>query len=68
MFARGATPGKVDMWCYDEDDEDFTKGKLHAMQEPYLTLQLTAQTQRHLMSGSLNVSEHCFITRAQTLR
>ncbi|KAH9915518.1 Phosphatidylinositolglycan class N-domain-containing protein [Fomitopsis serialis] len=25
MFARGATPGKVDMWCYDEDEEDFTK-------------------------------------------
>ena len=26
MFARGATPGKVEMWCYDEDEEDFTKG------------------------------------------
>jgi hypothetical protein len=26
MFARGASPGKVDMWMYDEDDEDFTKG------------------------------------------
>ncbi|KZT00391.1 alkaline phosphatase-like protein [Laetiporus sulphureus 93-53] len=25
MFARGATPGKVDMWCYHEDEEDFTK-------------------------------------------
>ncbi|KAI0724812.1 alkaline phosphatase-like protein [Fomitopsis betulina] len=25
MFAKGATPGKVDMWCYDEDEEDFTK-------------------------------------------
>ncbi|KAI0350922.1 PigN-domain-containing protein [Trametes cingulata] len=25
MFARGATPGKVEMWCYDEDEEDFTK-------------------------------------------
>ncbi|CCM05948.1 uncharacterized protein FIBRA_08187 [Fibroporia radiculosa] len=25
MFARGATLGKVDMWCYDEDEEDFTK-------------------------------------------
>ncbi|EMD35215.1 hypothetical protein CERSUDRAFT_107194 [Gelatoporia subvermispora B] len=25
MFAKGATPGKVDMWCYDEEDEDFTK-------------------------------------------
>ncbi|KAG2070141.1 PigN-domain-containing protein [Suillus decipiens] len=26
MFAQGATPGKVDAWCYDEEDEDFTKG------------------------------------------
>ena len=26
MFAQGATPGKVDMWCYHEDEEDFTKG------------------------------------------
>lgn len=26
MFARGATPEKVKMWCYDEDEEDFTKG------------------------------------------
>ncbi|PSR79398.1 hypothetical protein PHLCEN_2v7043 [Hermanssonia centrifuga] len=25
MFAQGATPGKVDTWCYHEDDEDFTK-------------------------------------------
>ncbi|OSX56657.1 hypothetical protein POSPLADRAFT_1076538 [Postia placenta MAD-698-R-SB12] len=25
MFARGATPGRVDMWSYDEDEEDFTK-------------------------------------------
>ncbi|KAI8992816.1 PigN-domain-containing protein [Trametes punicea] len=25
MFARGATPGKVEMWCYDEHEEDFTK-------------------------------------------
>ncbi len=26
MFAHGATPGKVKIWCYNEDDEDFTKG------------------------------------------
>jgi hypothetical protein len=26
MFADGATPGKVKMWTYDEEDEDFTKG------------------------------------------
>ena len=26
MFSRGATPGKVKTWCYDEEDEDFTKG------------------------------------------
>ncbi|KAI0075163.1 PigN-domain-containing protein [Panus rudis PR-1116 ss-1] len=25
MFAHGATPGKVDMWMYHEDEEDFTK-------------------------------------------
>ncbi|KAI0826505.1 PigN-domain-containing protein [Trametes gibbosa] len=25
MFARGATPGKVATWCYDEHEEDFTK-------------------------------------------
>ena len=28
MFADGATPGKVDTWTYDEDDEDFTKGSI----------------------------------------
>ncbi|KAG6873897.1 hypothetical protein C0995_009676 [Termitomyces sp. Mi166 len=25
MFSRGATPGKVKTWCYNEEDEDFTK-------------------------------------------
>ncbi|KAG5727447.1 GPI ethanolamine phosphate transferase 1 [Termitomyces sp. T112] len=25
MFARGAIPGKVETWCYNEEDEDFTK-------------------------------------------
>ncbi|KAJ6520377.1 Phosphatidylinositolglycan class N-domain-containing protein [Mycena sanguinolenta] len=25
MFSRGATPGKVMTWCYDESAEDFTK-------------------------------------------
>ncbi|KAI0789286.1 PigN-domain-containing protein [Abortiporus biennis] len=25
MFADGATNGKVDTWCYHEDEEDFTK-------------------------------------------
>ncbi|KAJ7110359.1 Phosphatidylinositolglycan class N-domain-containing protein [Mycena crocata] len=25
MFSRGATPGKVMTWSYDEDEEDFTK-------------------------------------------
>ncbi|KAF8527215.1 PigN-domain-containing protein [Gautieria morchelliformis] len=31
MFARGADPGKVLTWCYDEEAEDFTKGLfLHA--------------------------------------
>ncbi|CAL1697714.1 unnamed protein product [Somion occarium] len=25
MFAQGATPGKVDMWMFHEDEEDFTK-------------------------------------------
>ncbi|KAJ7738485.1 Phosphatidylinositolglycan class N-domain-containing protein [Mycena maculata] len=25
MFSRGATPAKVMTWCYDEDEEDFTK-------------------------------------------
>ncbi|KAJ6541822.1 Phosphatidylinositolglycan class N-domain-containing protein [Mycena capillaripes] len=25
MFSRGATPGKVMTWCYNEDAEDFTK-------------------------------------------
>ena len=26
MFTHGADPGRVDEWCYDEEDEDFTKG------------------------------------------
>jgi GPI ethanolamine phosphate transferase 1 len=30
MFARGASPGKVKTWSYNEEDEDFTKGMLHA--------------------------------------
>ncbi|THH21384.1 hypothetical protein EW146_g133 [Bondarzewia mesenterica] len=25
MFSHGATPGKVKMWCYNEEEEDFTK-------------------------------------------
>ncbi|KAK7063739.1 PigN domain-containing protein [Favolaschia claudopus] len=25
MFSRGAMPGKVMTWCYNEDEEDFTK-------------------------------------------
>lgn len=29
MFAHGATQGKVETWCYHEDEEDFTKGSLH---------------------------------------
>ncbi|KAJ1300601.1 hypothetical protein OPQ81_002255 [Rhizoctonia solani] len=30
MFARGVSPeDKVSSWCYDESDEDFTKGKYH---------------------------------------
>lgn len=32
MFAQGATPGKVHTWCYNEEDEDFTKGKLISRQ------------------------------------
>ena len=28
MFSRGAIPDKVKTWCYDEDEEDFTKGLL----------------------------------------
>lgn len=27
MFARGATPGTVRTWSYNEEDEDFTKGR-----------------------------------------
>ena len=27
MFAKGASPGKVKTWSYDEDEEDFTKGE-----------------------------------------
>lgn len=30
MFANGATPGRVKTWCYDEDEEDFTKGIVHS--------------------------------------
>jgi phosphatidylinositol glycan class N len=26
MFSKGASPGKVKTWSYDEDEEDFTKG------------------------------------------
>lgn len=26
MFARGAEPGRVRMWSYDEEEEDFTRG------------------------------------------
>lgn len=27
MFAKGATPGRVLTWSYDEHEEDFTKGR-----------------------------------------
>ncbi|THH07373.1 hypothetical protein EW145_g3421 [Phellinidium pouzarii] len=30
MFARGATPGTVKTWMYDEEDEDFTRETLFA--------------------------------------
>lgn len=26
MFSRGADPGRVKTWSYDEEDEDFTRG------------------------------------------
>ncbi len=29
MFAKGASPGKVKTWSYNEDEEDFTKGVAH---------------------------------------
>lgn len=29
MFSRGATPGRVKTWSYDEDEEDFTKGSCY---------------------------------------
>jgi phosphatidylinositol glycan class N len=25
-FAHGATPGRIETWSYNEEDEDFTKG------------------------------------------
>ncbi|KAG6336740.1 hypothetical protein ID866_2345 [Astraeus odoratus] len=31
MFAKGASPGKVLTWCYDEEAEDFTKGYATAL-------------------------------------
>ena len=27
MFSKGAIPGKVQTWCYDDEAEDFTKGE-----------------------------------------
>ncbi len=31
MFTRGAVPGVVKEWSYDEDAEDFTQGFLFAL-------------------------------------
>ena len=41
MFAQGATPGKVDMWSYHEDEEDFTKGIIY---DPVTVFGLTCPT------------------------
>ncbi len=27
MFARGAAPGKIRDWCYEDEEQDYTKGK-----------------------------------------
>jgi hypothetical protein len=44
MFARGAIPGKVKTWCYDEDEEDFTKGLLNIINPLFQYLNLIATT------------------------
>jgi hypothetical protein len=48
MFSRGATPGKVKTWCYDEDAEDFTKGNNTHATDYYMSESLTyRQMQQH---------------------
>ena len=45
MFAKGATPGKVRTWCYDEEAEDFTKGELKV---PFIWCRLICFTMQML--------------------
>ena len=57
MFANGATPDKVKTWCYDEDEEDFTKGKvLNAFYVCSFDNRL--QTLLPLMFGHWNILKH----------
>lgn len=46
MFARGATPGKVKTWSYNEEDEDFTKGKLFCLCSSFLLTRYVQMRQR----------------------
>jgi hypothetical protein len=68
MFSRGATPGRVETWTYDEEDEDFTKGSHHWSSieqgrfNPY-----PLQTPRIWIYGSLSGFANCFTTRRRIL-
>jgi hypothetical protein len=48
MFSRGATPGKVMAWCYNEDEEDFTKGLYFSSLFPLLITFTRRDGSRHL--------------------
>ena len=59
MFGQGATPGKVDMWCYHEDEEDFTKGSCRR-ENLFLSLQCLkvyrCNVSRYMGPGTLTLT------------
>lgn len=66
MFAKGATPGKVHSWCYDEEAEDFTKGRYNA--KFLVTILKGVQMQLPLTPGCWTNSVYYFKTRHKMLR
>lgn len=58
MFAKGATPGKVRTWCYDAEDEDFTKGWSSF---PHRFLYNTTECSRCHLLGSMGPGSAAYI-------
>ena len=59
MFAQGATPGKVDAWCYNNENLDYTKGNPEKYSD-VLTLLFTCTDAKTLDIWVLNRLKELF--------